>query len=143
MTTDAKWAVITELNERVKLRLAPSKIHGVGVFAMRDIKRGEKLYVDHMPRVYSLRLADMDNLKPEIKALLLERWPQIVNGSNFIYPDARMLAYMNHSDEPNVDSKNDVALSDISSGDELTEDYRLIPNYKEVFDWLDKTEQVQ
>lgn len=127
---------ITRLNERVKVRIAPSPIHGVGVFAIRDIAAGQRLYADHMPEVYAVRYANFGKLLPAVKALLLERYPQIVNGSNFIYPDTRHLAYMNHSDTPNYDAKSDTVLRDISEGEELTEDYRLIEGYQQVFSWL-------
>ena len=33
---------IAELNEEIRCHLKPSSIHGIGVFALRDIKKGEK-----------------------------------------------------------------------------------------------------
>ena|SRR3990167_3635743 len=138
MTSNIKWEQIIELNERVKVRIAPSKIHGVGLFAMRDLKEGEKLYLDHVPKVYNLRHGDFGKLDKTVRELLLERWPQILNGSNFAYPDGRYAAYCNHSDAPNADTVHDVALRDIQAGEELTEDYKLIPNSEKVFHWLDK-----
>lgn len=131
-----------ELNERVKVRIMPSNIHGVGLFAIRGLKEGEKLYLDNVPKVYTLRYADFGKLDKVVKELLLERWPQILNGSNFAYPDGRYSAYCNHSDTPNVDMMNDVALRDILSGEELTEDYRLILNFLKVFPWLDNEKGV-
>lgn len=142
MTTDAKWAQITELNQRVKLKVAPSLIQGVGVFALRDIKEGEKLYLDHVPTMYNLRIADFGKLEDVVKQFLLERWPQIVNGSMFAYPDCRYSAFLNHADEPNVSAVNDVALQDIKAGEEITEDYRLINSFEVVFPWLDKKKEV-
>ena len=35
---------IAELNEEVKCHIAPSPIHGIGVFTLCDVTRGEKLY---------------------------------------------------------------------------------------------------
>lgn len=132
---------VTKLNSECKLRLAPSPIHGVGVFALRDIAKGEWLYADNMPTAYKLAYSHFGKLFPEVSALLLERWPQIVNGSAFIYPDARMLAYMNHSDVPNYDAGLDTALRDIKTGEEVTEDYRQISGYNQVFAWLAKDEK--
>ena len=43
MTSEIKFEQISQLNERVKLKVAPSKIEGVGVHALRDIKKGEKI----------------------------------------------------------------------------------------------------
>ena len=142
MTSNVKFAQITELNQRVKLKVAPSKIEGVGVFALRDIKRGEKLYLDHMPVMYNVRYADFGKLDDVVKEFLLGRWPNIVNGSVFAYPDCRYSAFLNHSDTPNVDAKNDVALADIPKGEELAEDYRLVESYQQIFPWLDKKKDV-
>jgi len=47
-----------------------------------------------------------------------------------------MSAYLNHSDDPNYDAKNNVCLRDIKKGEEITENYRLIPSYTQVFPWL-------
>lgn len=127
---------ITRLNERVKVRIAPSTIHGVGVFALRDIAKGQKLYADHLPEVYSVKYSDFGKLFPEVRALLLERWPLVVNGSRFAYPDTMILGYMNHSDTPNYDSVADVLLTDVKKGEEITEDYRKIKGYAQIFTWL-------
>lgn len=128
---------VNKLNVMVKLRLGPSPIHGVGVFALRDIAEGTKLYADHMPEVYTVPHSSFGKLFPEVAALLLERYPRIVTGSRFIYPDTRHLAYMNHSDKPNYDANHDIALQDIKAGEEITEDYRMIDGYDQVFTWLD------
>lgn len=128
---------IQKLNREVKVRIAPSDIHGVGVRAIFDIPKGSRLFADNMPSVYTLAYANFGKLFPEIKQILLERWPQIVNGSAFIYPDARIQAYMNHSDDPNYDAINDVLLRDVKGGEEITEDYRKIKGWKEVHSWLD------
>lgn len=128
--------LVNELNSKVKLRLALSPIHGIGVFAIRDITRGEKLYADHVPVVYRLSMANFRKLFPEIQALLLERWPLIQNGSAFVYPDARMLAYMNHSPEPNYEPVSDYALTDIKAREEILEDYTQIEGWRPAFPWL-------
>lgn len=129
---------IAMLNTFVKLRIGPSPIHGVGVFAITDIPKGTKLYTDNMPDIFGVPYASFDKLFPYVAKLLLERWPQIVNGSAFLYPDARMVAYMNHADEPNFDAVIDRTLRDIKYGEELTENYRLIPNSEQIFPWLKK-----
>ncbi len=136
MTSTIKWEQITKLNNEVKVRIAPSKIHGVGIVAMRDIEKGEKLHLDDFPSRYTLTYADFGKLNEDVRELLLGRWPQIINGSMFLYPDSRLSAYMNHADDANVDAFNDVALRDITKGEELTEDYRLIPNFEKAHPWL-------
>lgn len=125
-----------ELNTYVLTKIAPSKIHGVGVFALQDIAMGDTLYADMMTKVFTLPYKDFDNVKPQVKQMILERWPQIVNGSAFMYPDTRVQAFMNHSDDANYDAINDVMLIDVKAGEEITEDYRKIPNYQKVHTWL-------
>ena len=127
---------IKELNSYVLTRIAPSKIHGVGVFALRDIPKGRKLNVGMITKLYTLPHSSFLKLFPEVREMLLERWPQIVNGSRFLYPDTKIQAFMNHSDKPNYDAKEDIALEDIKKGEEITEDYRQIEGYEKVFKWL-------
>lgn len=129
---------VAMLNTFVRVRLAPSKVHGIGVFAIRDIPKDTRIYADNMPEIFDLPHKQFSNLYPEVRELLLERWPQIINGSAFLYPDARMLAYMNHADVPNYDNKTDRTLRDIAQGEELFEDYRAVQGYAHVFPWLDK-----
>lgn len=126
-----------ELNSTVKTKIGVSKIHGVGLMALLSLEKGEKLYADNIPRVYTLPYSSFGKLFPEIKELLLGQFPQIVNGSHFAYPTTRLQAYVNHSNEPNYDAVNDVMLKDVRAGEEITENYKLIKNYKKVFKWLD------
>lgn len=39
------------LNSIVTVRIAPSKIHGVGIFALRDMPAGKKMFLYGVPRV--------------------------------------------------------------------------------------------
>src|SRR3990167_8214730 len=112
---------INLLNSIAKYRIAPSAIHGVGVFAMRDLKKGEKLYSTMFPKVFKIPFDSFDRLFPEIKQLILERNPLVAEDHPFAWPDANMQAYMNHSDSPNVDANLDIALEDIPCGAELIE----------------------
>jgi len=124
------------LNEVVKIKLAPSEIHGVGVFALRDIKKGEKLYTDIIPHQFDLPYEMFKGLEPEIAQIILGHFPLITKGSHFMYPVTKMSAYLNHSDEPNYDSKDDKALRNIKKGEEITEDYRLIEGSNIVYPWI-------
>lgn len=132
----SKEDTIAILNSIVKLRIAPSKIHGVGIFAIRDIAKGQKLYTEMFPQAYKIPYSSMNKLFPYVREILLERNPQIINGSHFLYPDTKMQAYINHSDTPNYDAINDVMLEDVKDGEEITEDYRKIENYEKIFTWL-------
>ncbi len=127
---------IKELNHYVRTKLAPSQIDGVGVFALRDIKKSEPLFTDIVTKLYNLPYSDFDKLRPEVAENLLQSFPLIVKGSAFAYPITRTQAFLNHSDVPNYDAGIDMALRDIKAGEEITEDYRKIEGYEQVFTFL-------
>ena len=133
---------INKLNEIVKVRLAPSKIHGIGVFAIRDISKGLRLWGNIYPQFFDLSYSNFGKLFPEVRQLILERWPGIASkysilaGGRFAYPDTLLQAYMNHSDEPNYDGELDLTIKDIKAGDEILEDYRLIEGWRDAHPWL-------
>ena len=133
---------IAELNNEVKARLAPSAISGVGVFAMRDIKKGERVYCKprEFKKWYSIPYGRLNELRPEVKGLILERWASIINGSEFQSPndDAWLVLFINHSDYPNYDVTTDSALRDVRRGEELTENYRRMVNAEKVYPFLTK-----
>lgn len=134
--TTAQQDQITQLTNMVKARIAPSKIHGVGVFALVDLPKGTKLYADSVPVVYTLSHANLKKLDKEVRDLLLERFPNIINGSRFVYPTERLLAFMNHDKNPNYDPASDEVMRDIKKGEEITEDYTQIPNYDKIFPFI-------
>lgn len=127
---------IKELNTYCLTRVAPSKVHGVGVFALKDLPKGSVLFADMMIKMYTVPYESFSEIYPEARQLILERWPQVVNGSRFCFPDTRIQAYMNHSESPNYDAITDTVLEDIPAGTEITEDYRKIKGYEKVFPFL-------
>ena len=136
---------IFKLNNETKCKLAASSIQGVGVFAIKDIQKGEKLYLLPPPNfmklpplVYNLPYASLTKLLPKVRQLLLERWPSIINGSLFKSPNdmAVLCTFVNHSFEPNYDVGTDTALKEIPDGTEVTEDYRRMNNFEKVYPWL-------
>ena len=137
---------VHELIRTVKCHLAPSPVHGVGVFALRDIKKGELACcaLNTRPQWYQISMATLskflDKTYPEIKEMVISRWPHVVNGAQFISPnyDARLVSFMNHSDEPNYDPATDKALKDIKKGEELFENYKTVYNWDKAFPWLVK-----
>lgn len=133
---------IDRLNDIVKVYLAPSKIHGVGVFSLRDIAKGQRIYADSVPEVFSVGYGNFSKLFPEVAGFILSRFPTVVNGSRFVFPTDRVLGYMNHSENPNYDSFTDTVTRDVAKGEEITEDYRLIPNAEKVYEWLSTGEKI-
>lgn len=133
---------IQELNETVKCHIRPSSIHGIGVFALRDIKKGEKCFVipEETRKWYSISYDRFNELRSEVSELILTRWPSIILGSLFISPNDMvwLITYMNHADLPNdnYDVDTDTAKRDIKAGEELFENYKNMRNYDKVYPWL-------
>ena len=142
----SKEQQIAELNSEVRCKLGQSKIHGVGVFAIRAIKWGERCYCtpNMIPRFYNIPFGSLSKLFPEVKELVLQRWASVVNGSIFCNPndDAHLLMFVNHSCDPNYDVVSDTALRDIKRGEEVLENYTAMDNWERVRplkdnSWLD------
>lgn len=129
---------ILELNTISKATLGVSKIHGIGVIAIKNIRAGQQIYADRMPKVYSVPFSSFGKLFPEVKKIILERWPNVVNYQKFIYPDARLVSFMNHAPkgQANYDPVTDTALEDILANSEITENYCEMENAEKVFGWL-------
>src|SRR3990167_6699972 len=119
---------IAELNEEIRCHLKPSSIHGIGVFALRDIKKGEKCYCfpNQFRKWYAVPYERLNELRSEIKEIVLARWPAIINGSKFqsCNDDVWLCSFINHSDNFNYDQSSDSAVRDIKAGEEITETYR-------------------
>lgn len=123
------------LDEVTKVKVAPSQVHGVGLFAMRDIKKGEKLYTDALPQMFDVPYTMFKKLRPDVREHILGRWPNIINGSHFL-SDGMLATYLNHSDTPNYDAKKDETLKAIKQGEEVFEDYKKIENWEKLFPWI-------
>ena len=113
----------------VPTRLAPSLIHGLGVFALAPIARGTPVWrfakgldmefspdiVDGLPEHVRSFFSHYGYLDRNVKRIIL------------CFDDAR---FVNHSDTPNIVTDYaqdryglDVALRDIAAGEEITMDY--------------------
>ena len=134
---------IENLNSVVNTYLAPSTIDGVGVFALRDIKKGERMYQNVIPSLHDLPYSKWRKLHEHVRKTLIEFFPyKIFDGKEraqtFWYPVNSMQAYMNHSDTPNYDCMKDIALKNIKKGEEITENYREIADSEKIFPFLKK-----
>lgn len=114
-----------ELNKAVFCKLAPSPIHGIGVFAIRDIPKGQELTDCYGSlRHYILTKKEFDKIVPEVKKLILER-TKFIKGKpyGFFSPNSNQMFqhFMNNSHFPNSDGK--YALRKIKKGEEVTENY--------------------
>lgn len=124
------------LEKNVWCTIAPSPIHGVGVFAIRDIRKGTKLTDNNYSSAPSffpeklmltMSLPDFEKLDEGIRNIILDRTVFHENYHKemlrFMSPNkhAVLQLFMNHSDTPNSDGV--YALSDIKKGEEITEDF--------------------
>ena len=139
----SKEEQIIELNNEVRCKLGVSKIHGIGVIALRNIQKGKRCYAtpNVIPKFYNIPFGSLNKLLPEVKELVLQRWASIVNGSVFQSPndDAGLLFFMNHdSHNSNYDIVSDTATQNIYEGEELKENYRLMDNWEKVYPDLEK-----
>lgn len=128
-------ATASVLNRRILITIRPSKF-GVGVFAIRDIPKGTRLWMDSLPEVYYLPYSSFNKLLPEVRENIISKWPRVVNNEAFAFPEARFQAYTNHSDEYNYDSKTDTALRDLKKDEEIFENYRDIQGWEKAYPWL-------
>ena len=116
-------------HERVYTRLKPSKIHGVGVFAIMDIPKGTYVFREDDESIVWVEKESLQFLPTEVKELYDDFC--IIDGKRYGCPrhfDALTPSwYLNHSETPNVAADKDFrffALRDIKIGEELTTDYR-------------------
>lgn len=114
-------------HEDVYTRLGPSPIHGVGVFAIRPIPKGTKLFRNDLEEIEWVEEKEISDLPNAIRKLY-EDFAIIVDG-RYGCPSSfnrlTMSWYLNDSDDPNVavDSEYRMsALRDIAELEELTID---------------------
>jgi len=111
----------------------PSKIQGIGIFAVEDISKDE---------IVIIKAGHLLNLE-QVKALNSDIHPEIqVADDVFVCPSKESeiedsMAYINHSCDPNVGIRGDivsVAMRDIKAGEELVIDYGMIDNQEYVME---------
>jgi SET domain-containing protein len=115
---------------RVYARLGRSTIHGVGVFAIRRIRKGTPIFPGDDQEIIWVRKTRMRGLHKEVKRLYKDFC--VVKDKGSVYGCPRNFNqltppwYLNSSIHPNVQCDTDFrffALRDIKEGEELTVDY--------------------
>ena len=134
-----KEALLNELANTTYVMIKPSPLHGIGVFAIRDIPKGTS-------NIFSKGVGDWIKVsKEEVDALPQHSKDLIENHCLFdedfyFIPDygfklVDLVIYLNHSETPNVISLNDgeefEAIRDIANGEELLVDYGTIVECEE------------
>jgi len=118
---------------KVYTRLKPSKIHGVGVFAIRDIPKGIYLFTDEAEQNMEdcwMDKEEVRKLNPEFRKLYDDFC--LIKNNKYSCPKTFDLLtpgwYINHSDKPNVlkrDGGSFKTLRKIKKGEELTTSYKI------------------
>lgn len=127
--------VINHLKTNIKTKMSVSNIHGVGVFAIRNIKSGENVFPiwDKKSGIYVIpnnRLNEIPNEVLELMDMYFineecgYKIIRLFNGFNFLFHGTSFCnsAYPN---ELNININNDgIAIKDISEGEEILEWYK-------------------
>lgn len=113
---------------KVYTRLGVSKIHGIGVFAISNIKKQTKLFYNDNDAIKWVHKKHISKLPKRLKEFYSDFC--ILRGDYYGCPnnfnDLTITWYLNHSDKPNVycDKKYIFySLRNIRVGEELTIDY--------------------
>jgi len=126
--------VIDHLLNNVKTEIRPSPIHGIGVFAIRDIKAGEQLFTawNNESGIYLIPNKTYEEFPEKLKILLHKYFIneecgykviRLFKGMNLVCHAISFCnsAYPNKENE-NIDT-NGIALRDIAEGEEVLEWY--------------------
>lgn len=128
----------TYIKNYVNVKLAPSKIHGVGIFAMKNIEIGETLFVEwpYESVEYFLSHTDFSNLDENVQKHLYDMFEfqktnddwkmKIMLNKNCHWIFKTPLHWVNscmRNETPNFDKETMVVTKRILSGEELLTKY--------------------
>ena len=129
-----KEALLKDLQQSTYVMIKPSPLHGIGVFAIRDIPKGTKdIFSQGVGDWIKLTIAEVEALPKHSRDLVENHC--LFDEDCYYVPDygfklVDVVIYLNHSDKPNVVSINEgeffEAIVDIKAGDELLVDYGTI-----------------
>jgi SET domain-containing protein len=109
----------------IKTKIDRSKIHGLGLFAMQNVEKGDKIY-KHNDNLDLLLTKDKFEILPEKEKKLILHYGYIDKKTGKYRLDHDDIRFVNHSKKPNIGLNINgiiVALRDIKKGEELTQNY--------------------
>lgn len=113
----------------VNTTLAPSRIHGTGLFSAEPIPRGKIVFLWPMTDRHQLRPEDVVREAEKGDRRIYDSSVRII-GRHFVYSECGLEPdeFVNHASSPNLVyvMGAGVALRDIAAFEELTIDYRLL-----------------
>ncbi len=126
-----KQELLLELSQETYAVLKPSPLHGIGVFAVRDIPKGcQHIFSKDTGEWIRLTLEEVAQLPAHSKNFIETYY--LYDNEHYFIPGhgckvMDMASYLNHSSLPNLVSISDGAYfettRDISEGEELLVDY--------------------
>lgn len=129
-----KEALIKELQQSTYVMIKPSPLHGIGVFAIRDIPKGTRdIFSQGVGEWIKLTIAEVEALPKHSRDLVENHC--LFDEEHYYVPDygfklVDLVIYLNHSETPNIISINEgeffEATIDIKAGEELLVDYGTI-----------------
>jgi SET domain-containing protein len=121
-------------HDEVYTRIRRSRIHGVGVFAIRRIKKGTLIFQNDDQEIEWIESKDIQKLAPEVRKLYDDFCIIKDGGKTYGCPSSfntlTVSWYLNEpwrNQKPNVECRDDYmfyAARDIAVGEELTVDYQ-------------------
>lgn len=126
-----KADLLKELSENTFVKLAPSAVEGIGVFALIRILKGTRGMFSKDKSEWLQISKNEINALPEHSRHLVENFC-LFDEDHYFVPEygfkmIDLVIYVNHSELPNIKSLNDgedfEALRDIEAGEELFLDY--------------------
>lgn len=134
-----KDQLLHSLIEQHYVCLKPSGIHGVGVFALRNIPKDcTKMFSTEPGEWHRLDFSEVEHLPPHARKLietycLFDETHYFVPAQGFQVMDLSL--FLNHSDQPNIVSVDEgayfMSLREIIAGEELLIDYGTLVDSEE------------
>lgn len=131
--------LIRDLEKNVYCRLRPSKVHGVGIFAIRDIPKGTDPFRSFLPYEFAAVDAALvfknKKIDPAVKKLADDMY-SVEGGKLYLYKGGMngidISFFLNHSEKPNLAARKGgeafMAVRKIKKGEELFSDHRTYSN---------------
>lgn len=134
-----KQALLKDLQHDTYVMIQPSKVHGIGVFAIRDIPKGTKnLFSKGFGDWIKVSKVEVEQMPMHTKELIENHC--LFDEDFYFVPEygfkiVDLVIYLNHSETPNIISVNEgeyfEAIRDIQKGEELFVDYGTIVDHDE------------
>lgn len=131
--------LLQDLRQHTFAILKPSPLHGIGVFAVAPIKKGERnIFSNSDTEWIEVSKEEVDELPKPSRDLIENHC--LFNDTHYYIPEYGfkifdLAVFLNHADNPNLVSINDgeffEAVRDIEVGEELLIDYGAIVDSKE------------